>query len=265
MFLIDIIAEFANVRVAGGRYSSKLGNLSKQGNKKIFAFTNKQYRKAYYDPDTIGKAIGFRNNPIGANIERQWLLPHDVEKIMKADDPNVNLKTIKKAINVDRMGRIKTAIQLSKIKRNKYGKFPIGKTTTLSRYINVDKKDIDRFLDNHSNKTNRNINTPYYQIKNNELRFKNNSSSSIDSDGDDFYGGVGRSDPNDVRIQYMIKPKKKNSQGRFVSHYSPDSEEQSEVLFPYTTRYRLKHIKKTPTHLRTDKKMDQYNIRLDEI
>lgn len=264
LFLGDVLAEFAKIRLKDGVYSSKLGTMIKNGNKKVFAFTNKKFNKEYYKDSLIPRVIGYQKNPIGANIASRWNLPHDTLEELTSINPNLTKKEIQKELDFQRVGRIKTTLALEKIKRNNKGKFPEGKTTSLSRYIDVPNNKLEKFLQDHTSTND--VNDLYYHVKNKKLRFKNNTSTSLDNNGDDFYGGYGRGLINDsTKIQYMIKPKKNKSKGRYVSHYLDDNEESSEVLFPSTTKYKVKHIKKTPEKFRTDKNMEQYNIRLDEI
>lgn len=259
-FLIDVVAEFANVRVKGGTYSSKLENLAKSGNKKVFAFTNKDFvnkitnkrsntdelPKRFFNLDELT-----RNNKTNLNIydyaalknsvSNGWLTSNQIDKKIINKD-NLNIKDVK---DLERMGIIKTQIALNKLKQQPQ---PKSNAKILTRTLTVPNEKLNSFLDIYKNNS-ENYSDDFVKKKKGKLFFKNNISTTADPT---LTFGLNRKTPNS-KIKFMIKPKK-NSRGRYLADNGNIFEE--EVMFPKDVAYEIKHVKNNKGF---------YNIRLDEI
>lgn len=277
LFLGDVLAEFAKVRLKGGVFDTTTKLFVKSGNKKPFAFTNKDFAKTLkeegldYPRGFSPKSIARRNKTnlnkydytaLDNHISKQWLLPHTVKDIYKAQI-NQNLEPINKKLTqkLNRMGVIKTEVALKKLKNDVK-----NKPRVLTRYLKIPNKELPAFLASYDPKVSKNI-TPYSISENGNIRFKNNLATGMDdpkvvsrsSASIDYFRKTHV--PDSTLIRYMVKSKKKSS-GKPIGVIDPYSNEQ-EVLFPKSTKYKIKHVKKSPFEESIGS--DQYNIRLDEI
>jgi hypothetical protein len=276
-FLCDVLAEFAKVRLKNGVFDTTTKLFVKSGNKKPFAFTNKHFAKTLdsknldYSRSFSPKSIARRNKTnlnkydyaaLDNHISKQWLLPHTIKDIHQAQI-NQNLEPINEKLTqkLHRMGRVKTEIALKKLESNDK-----NKPRVLTRYLKIPNKELPAFLASYDPKVGRNV-TPYSTTEKGNIRFKNNLATGMDDPRVETRSNASidyfakRHVPDSTVIRYMVKSKKK-SKGKSIGAIDPYSNEQ-EVLFPKSTRYKIKHVKKSPFEASIGS--DQYNIRLDEI